>query len=104
MISTADKDRFYYDQIAALKRNTAFLQEINERRTRLLVAMSQLDERNASLPAEFAQMKGQIMCLNWIETTLINMKWQPPIVQEETPKPRTPVPSVPGGTPKNSLR
>lgn len=64
----------YCQQLQVLRNNTAFLQEMNERRAMLMLSAVQLDVSKPQLRGELGKIEGQIICLDWILLELVNMQ------------------------------
>jgi hypothetical protein len=81
IISTALKDKLYFERLQALKIHAPFMQELNERRTEVLAGLGNLNINDPNMERRVAHLQGQIATLNWIQLDLINKVWRPKKVQ-----------------------
>ena len=70
VISTATKDRRYYEQLEGLRNNKPFLQEVFERRTKLASECSTVDIEQEYYERYIIRAQGWIQALIWVTDVL----------------------------------
>jgi len=77
VVSTATKDADYYEELATLQTNKAFLQEVMEKRYEYILGCSQVPMTEEHIDRYITYAQGRIAALTWVLEVLPRLKPKP---------------------------
>ncbi len=78
--STAEKDGTYYDQLQAVQQNSAFWQEVLERRADILADFTNIEiwKENEKIELRVAFLQGELNEMQWLKDHILNKNFKVP--------------------------